>query len=428
MTGPARDDVDDAADVTDVDDPGDADGSPLAPQLADVPVWSPTEFLEVAKSRLQRAFEGSVTVAGVVVEHRDAKGFLTVTLGDLEPQGRFPTRLAVSFDPRTARRVLPEALEPQAQVQVEGTVDVWVNRGQIQLRGSSLVRVGSAGTQAAFDAALRTIDEERLGELVPPLPLFVRRLLLLAPVGTTLGDLTRDLGGWQPPTIVHRSLPGDSPDLGRLVAGAVSAAREDGEPAFDLVAIMRGGAIEPISGWDDVELLRTVDLLQRAGQPVLVAVGHADHTPLVYRVAGYGVRHTAEAGRWLADHNRSAAERIRAVALVPGFLAVRVARERERVARTGSDLDRALAAHLMRRREALERGAATLAAVVRARLVELRRRLSAAAGTLDAFTRGVALVTGEDGGAPLLEPGARLIIETADATVIATIDQVTRHA
>ena len=392
-----------------------------------IEVWSPTEFLEVAKQRLAAAFDGSVSVVGVVIEHRDAKGFLTVTLGDLEPQGRFPTRLAVSFDPRTARRVLPEALEPQAQVQVEGTVDVWVNRGQIQLRGLSLVRVGSAGTQAAYDAAVRTVVEERLGEVVPPLPLFVRRLLLLAPVGTTLGDLTRDLGGWQPPTIVHRSLPGDSPDLGRLVAGAVAAALEDGEDPFDLVAIMRGGAIEPISGWDDVDLLRTVDALQRSGTPVLVAVGHADHTPLVYRVAGYGVRHTAEAGRWLADHNLTAATRIRSLSGLPALLGVRLEREADRVERTGSALTLALRAHLQRRRDAVVRAGQDLGVAVRGRLGEARRRLDVAAGTLEAFTRGVALVTGPDGAAPVLEPGATLVIETADATVTATIDHVTRH-
>jgi len=393
----------------------------------EVQVWSPTEFLEVAKQRLIAAFEGPVSIVGVVIEHRDSKGFLTVTLGDLAPQGRFPTRLAVSFDPRTARSVLPEALEPQAQVQVEGTVDVWVNRGQIQLRGSALARVGSAGTQAAYDAAVRAIGEERLGEVVPPLPLFLRRLLLLAPVGTTLGDLTRDLGGWQPPAIVHRSLPGDSPDLGRLVARAVATALEDGEGPFDLVAVMRGGAIEPISGWDDIDLLRTVDALQRDGLPVLVAVGHADHTPLVYRVAGYGVRHTAEAGRWLADHNLDAATRIRTLEQLPGLLRVRVGQESERVGRTSVSLDAALRAHLARRAEAISREAAALVATVRGRLAEARRRLDAADGTLAGFTRGVALVTGPDGGPPVLERGARLVIETADATVSATIDDVTLH-
>jgi exonuclease VII large subunit len=394
---------------------------------AQVAVWSPTEFLEAAKTRLQGAFEGPVSVAGVVIEHRESKGFLTVTLGDLAPQARFPTRLSVSFDPRTARQVLPEALEPQTQVQVDGTVDVWVNRGQIQLRGLSLVRVGSAGTQAAYDAAVRAVAEERLGEVVPPLPLFVRRLLLLAPIGTTLGDLTRDLGGWQPPTIVHRSLPGDSPDLGRLIIGAVASARQDGEGPFDLVAVMRGGAIEPISGWDDVELLRCVDTLQRDGTPVLVAVGHADHTPLIYRVAGYGVRHTAEAGRWLADHNLTAATRIRTVAGLPGLLAVRLERESERVERTGTALSLALRAHLERRRQAVMRAAEGLTVAVGSRLSGIRRRLDAAAGTLEAFTRGVALVTGPDGGPPLLEPGATLVIETAEATVTATIDDVTRH-
>lgn len=389
--------------------------------------WSPTAFLEVVKERLAEAFDGRVVIEGVVIEHRDAKGFLTVTIGDLEPQGRFPTRLAVSFDPRTARQVLPEALLPQTHIQVEGGVDLWVNRAQVQVRGASLVRVGSAGTQAAYDAAVRTIGEERLGAMVPPLPLFIRRLLLLAPVGTTLGDLTRDLGGWHPPVIVHRSLPGDSPDLGRLVAGALDAARTEGEGPFDLVAIMRGGAIEPISGWDDVELLRTVDMLQRAGQAVLVAVGHADHNPLVYRVAGYGVRHTAEAGRWLADHNLVAATRIRGLDAAPTALRMHLERESQRIVRTGDALARAVTVHLARRSEALLRSAAGLTSAVRSRLVEVARRLMAASGTLDSFTRGVALVTGVDGGPAVYEPGAKVIIETADATVTATVDTVERH-
>jgi hypothetical protein len=392
-----------------------------------VNVWSPTAFLEVVKQRLAEVFDDRIVLEGVVIEHRDTKGFLTVTIGDLEPQGRYPTRLAIAFDPRIARQVLPEALVPQTHVQVEGTVDLWVNRAQVQLRGAALVRVGSAGTQAAYDAAVRAIGEERLGTTVPPLPLFIRRLLLLAPVGTTLGDLTRDLGGWQPPVIVHRSLPGDSPDLGRIVAGAVATATDDGEGPFDLVAIMRGGAIEPISGWDDVDLLRTVDRLQREGQAVLVAVGHADHNPLVYRVAGYGVRHTAEAGRWLADHNLAAATRIRSLDAAPAVLRMHLDREAQRIARTADALARSVAAHLARRGEALARGAAGLTTAVRARLAEVARRLAAANGTLDSFTRGVALVTGIDGGPAVYEPGASIIIETADVTVTATVETVRRH-
>jgi len=391
------------------------------------PVWSPTEFLEVAKQRLIASFAGPVSIVGVVIETRDSKGFLTVTLGDVEPQGRYATRLSVSVDPRSARQILPEALESQAQVQVEGTVDVWVNRAQIQLRATSLVRVGSAGTQAAYDAAVRAIAEERLGASVPPLPRFVRRLLLLAPVGTTLGDLTRDLGGWQPPKIVHRSLPGDSPDLGRLIAGAVRTAIDEGAGPFDLVAVMRGGAIEPISGWDDIELLRTVDALQRDGIPVLVAVGHADHTPLVYRVAGYGVRHTAEAGRWLADHNLAAATRIRALEALPGLLRVRIGQETERVARTDLALLAAIRAHLSRRTEAILRAAQNVEVALRGRLIDARRRLEAATSSLEAFTRGLALVTAPDGGPPDFTPGAGLLIETADVTVAATVDTVTRH-
>jgi exonuclease VII large subunit len=392
-----------------------------------LPVWTPTEFLEEASARLTRAFDGPVVVSGVVIETRESKGFVTVTLGDLEPQGRFATRLSVALDPRTLRQVVPEALAAQAHVQVEGTVDLWVNRAQVQIRCRTLVRVGSAGTQAAYDAAVRAIAEEQLGQVVPPLPLFVRRLLLLAPIGTTLGDLTRDLGGWQPPGIVHRSIPGDSPDLGAIVSSALATAHEDGQGPFDLVAIMRGGAIEPISGWDDVGLLRAVDRVQRTGLPVLIAVGHADHTPLVYRVAAYRVRHTAEAGRWLADHNRSAATRIRDLQSVGPALAMRLGHERERLRRTSDEVGRALLVHLARRADVVERTAGQLRQAVVGRIRELGRRLEAATGTLDSFSRGVALVTGPGGGPMLLEIGAQVTIETADATVTATIDHVHRH-
>ena len=377
-------------------------GDPAAPTAL-----SPTQLLEVVKDRLAVAFDAPVVVEGVVIEHRVANGgFMTVTLGDLEPVGKFPTRLAVNMGPREARAVLPAALEAQTRVQAEGSIDLWINRAQVQLRATSLVRVGAAATREAYEAAQRAIADERLGTVVPPLPLFLSRLLLLAPVGTTFGDLTRDLGGWQPPVLVHRSLPGDSPDLGALVERGVAAALADGDGPFDLVAVMRGGAIEPISGWDDVELLRAVDRLQRGGMPVLVAVGHADHNPLVYRVAGYRVRHTAEAGRWLADHNLRAAERIRGLDVVGPVLAARVAAERERVGRI--------------------RGA--LGDAVAARLAELRRRVATAAATLASFTRGMALVTAPDGGPAVLEPGAAIVLETADATITATIDTVRRHA
>lgn len=377
-------------------------GDPAAPTAL-----SPTQLLEVVKDRLAVAFDAPVVVEGVVIEHRVANGgFMTVTLGDLEPVGRFPTRLAVNMGPREARAVLPAALEAQTRVQAEGSIDLWINKAQVQLRATSLVRVGAAATREAYEAAQRAIAEERLGEVVPRLPLFLSRLLLLAPVGTTFGDLTRDLGGWQPPVIVHRSLPGDSPDLGALVELGVAAALADGDGPFDLVAVMRGGAIEPISGWDDVELLRAVDRLQRGGMPVLVAVGHADHNPLVYRVAGYRVRHTAEAGRWLADHNLRAAERIRGLDVLGPVLVARVAAERDRVVRI--------------------RGA--LGDAVAARLAELRRRVATAVATLTSFTRGMALVTAPDGGPAVLEPGSAIVLETADATITATIDTVRRHA
>jgi exonuclease VII large subunit len=405
---------------------------------------TPTSLLQEVGRRLTAAFDGPVVLEGRVVGVRVSKGWTTITLGDAEPSGRFPTRLQVSLDPRVAARTLPEALAEQTLVQVTGRLDLWVNRAEVQLKAVEVVRVGHSQTQAGFDLASAAIDAERLGEARPSLPLFLRRVLLLAPTGTTLGDLTRDLGGWHPPDIVHVPIPGDSPDLHHLVDAACGD-----HPDVDLVVVARGGAIEAISGWDDVQLLRCFDRLQRRGVPILVAVGHADHTPLVYRVAAYTVRHTAEAGRWLADHNLAAARRIRDLDVLPALLAQQLRARRERVEVAEAQLGTAVRAAVDRRRadvlassgrmtEAMAArlrqvsarhttAAQGVTATMARRLADRSHRLQLAAATLDGFRSGIALVTAADGSPARLVVGETLRIEVAQATVTARIDTVTRH-
>lgn len=383
---------------------------------------TPTSLLQEVGRRLDAAYDGPLVLEGRVVGVRVSRGWTTVTLGDAEPAGRFPTRLQVSLAPRVAARTLPEALAEQALVQVTGRLDLWVNRAEVQLKAVEVVRVGHSQTQQGFALARAAIDAERLGERRPPLPLFLRRVLLLAPTGTTLGDLTRDLGGWQPPEIVHVPIPGDSPDLHHLIASACADHRD-----VDLVVVARGGAIEAISGWDDLQLLRCVDRLQGGGVPILLAVGHADHIPLVYRVASHTVRHTAEAGRWLADHNRAAAARIRELERLPGFLARRVEARRDRVEVADRRLGEALRSMLGRRRTDLRTTSDRLPAALAHRIAERARRHELAAATLDGFRTGIALVTADDGSPARFEVGESLRIEVAQATVTARIQTVVRH-
>jgi exonuclease VII large subunit len=407
--------------------------------------YTPTRFLREVARRLLTAFQGTVVVTGRVVAVRVSGGWTTLTLADEDARGRRPTRLQVSVSPRVAARTVPQALVEQTVVQVEGTVDLWIERAEVQLRAVSIVRTGHSQTQASYEAAEAAIAAERLGEVRPALPLFLRRVLLLAPHGTTLGDLTRDLGGWQPPEIRHRPIPGDSPDLHRLIGDAVRADRD-----VDLVVLARGGTIEAISGWDDLELLRILDRMQRAGIPVLAAIGHADHTPLVYRVCGYTVRHTAEAGRWLADHNRTAALRIAAAETeLPAALGRLLDRTAGRIDTAGQQVRAELRRHLSTRDRALDAArqevrtavrlrlgqaetrhrtaAADLRAAMHRCLADAERRVELAAATLDGFRRGVALVTAIDGTPARFEVGERLRIEVADATATATIDTVVRH-
>jgi exonuclease VII large subunit len=395
--------------------------------------------------RLLTAFQGTVLVTGRVVGVRVNGGWTTLTLADEDARGRRPTRLQVSVSPRVAARTVPQALVEQTVVQVEGTIDLWIDRAEVQLKAVAVVRTGHSQTQASYEAATTAIATERLGEVRPPLPLFLRRVLLLAPHGTTLGDLTRDLGGWQPPEILHRPIPGDSPDLHRLIGDAVRADRD-----VDLVVLARGGTIEAISGWDDLELLRILDRMQRAGIPLLVAVGHADHTPLLYRVCGYTVRHTAEAGRWLADHNRTAALRIAAAETeLPSALGRLLDRTAERIDTAEQQARTGLRRHLDTRAGTIGAASRALTAALRFRLAQAgerhrsasddlraaigrcltdaERRVELVAATLDGFRSGLALVTAADGAPARFEVGEHLRIEVADATATATIDTVVRH-
>jgi exonuclease VII large subunit len=414
--------------------------------IPEPPTYRPSTLLAAARARLRAAFRDPVVVTGRVVDaRRNPQGWVTLTIADAEPTTAHPTRLEVALPPSVVRRTVPQALALQALIQVAGTVELWVARALVQLQASEVVRVGHTQTQATYDAAVAAIGAERLGEHRPRLPLFLRRVLLLAPRGTTLGDLTRDLGGWQPPDIVHRPIPGDSPDLHRLVAAAVRADRD-----VDVVVLARGGTIEAISSWDDVELLRLLERIQRAGIPVLLAVGHAQHTPLAYRVCGYTVRHTAEAGRWLAEHNRTAAVRIAdAAAELPAALGRLLDRTDERIGQAADQARAGLLGHLATRERALEAGRMAMAAALRTRqgqaeqrhraaeaaltaamrrcLHDATRRVDLAAATLGGFHSGIALVADVDGGVARFEVGARLRIEVADATALATIDEVVRH-
>jgi exonuclease VII large subunit len=420
-------------------------GAVITSERAERLVYRPSTLLAAARGRLRRAFPEPVVVAGRVVDVRAGRrGWLTVTIADAEPSGSLPPRLEVTLAPSVVRSTVPEALALQTLVQVEGSVELWVAAARVQVVAREVVRTGHSQTQATYDAAVAAIAAERLGAQVPRLPPFLRRVLLLAPHGTTLGDLTRDLGGWQPPHIVHRPIPGDSPDLHQLVGAAVRAHRD-----VDLVVLARGGTIEAISGWDDLQLLRLLDRIQCAGIPVLLAIGHAQHTPLVYRVCGYTVRHTAEAGRWLAEHNRTTALRIAAAAELPAALGRLLDRTDERITAAAERARRGLAGHLVARERALAGSDTALAAALRTRLrqaeqrhradagaltmalsrclSDAERRVELAAATLGGFHSGIALVADVDGGPARFEVGARLRIEVADATALATIDEVVRH-
>lgn len=417
------------------DDPGrtqPGDDAGRTPPSDDTGRMQPSEALRRAAQRMAREWRGTVRLRGRVCavrrqETRRGDVFVHLELGDLEVEvsrrGRAVNRrLAVTVPPLVVGRTTAEALTAEAIVDVDGAATLSDFDGRLTVQALQVVRAGTAASAAELAAARAAITAERLAEPAPPLPALVRRLLVCAPsVGeaTNPEDFRIGLGRRLAPAVTMAHVPANSPDVPALVEAAVR--RFDGTP--DLVVLARGGTIEAGSVWDGLELLRCVHHIQRAGVPVMAAVGHAAYTPLVYDVAAHAAEHPTVAARTIRDHNLATEARVEAAAAVGALLAERVATTRQHVVelgdRTRGELDRMLG----ERSERLAAATGGTAVGLARQLETAQRRWLAASRTLGGFERGIALVSDEAGGPARLEVGERIVVRSAARTVVARIEE-----
>lgn len=313
----------------------------------------------VARLRARLGIEfGDVRVAGEIGSlHRSRLGHWYFDLKDPDAQLR-----AVLFRASAARL----AFEPEEGMQVvaRGRLDVYPERGALQLVVEGLAPSGEGALRAAFEQMKRRLEAEGLFDPSHrrPLPLLPRRIgLITSAGGAALLDFVRalrrrDAGGEV--LLFDARVQGDT--AWRDVARGLRLL--DGWPGVDVIVLARGGgSLEDLWTFNREELVRAVFA---AETPVVSAVGHEADVVLTDLVADL----------------RAATPTAAAEVVLPdgAALRARLADLRRRVVSRQADRLRELSWRLEALRTALVHPADRLTELAR-RLGELRGRLVRAA-------------------------------------------------
>jgi exodeoxyribonuclease VII large subunit len=222
-------------------------------------------------SRLLEDQVGRIWVTGEVTDlHRAGSGHVYFSLKD--ESGRVKAALF-----RSAARRLPFELEDGAEVVVYADVQIYAQRGDLQLIVREVEPRGLGALQLAFEQLRRRLEEEGLFEpgRKRPLPAFPRRLgVVTSPTGAAIRDVIEVAGQRFPGTPILISptrVQGDGADreivraLERLTA---TAGCED----VDVVLLVRGGgSLEDLMSFNSEIVARAV---AACPIPVLCGVGH----------------------------------------------------------------------------------------------------------------------------------------------------------
>ncbi len=336
------------------DEPAERDES--ADRPADPPV-SVGELVGRLRARLGIEF-GHVCVAGEIGSlYRSRLGHWYFDLKDAAAQLR-----SVLF--RSASDRLAFEPEEGMQVVARGRLDVYPERGVLQLVVEHLVPSGEGALRAAFEQMKRRLDAEGLFDPAHrrPLPQLPRRIgLVTSAGGAALHDFLRALQ--------RRQLGGDVLLYDARVQGP-AAWREvvrglrllDGWPGVDVIVLARGGgSLEDLWTFNREELVRAVF---EAETPIVSAIGHEVDVVLTDLVADLRApTPTAAAELVLPDG---------------AALRARLGELRQRIASRQSDRLRELGWRLEALRRALVHPADRLDELGR-RIAEARRRLLGAA-------------------------------------------------
>ncbi len=392
-----------------------------------VPVLGVSELVERLRGTLRDAF-GEVRVEGEIASlFRSRPGHLYF---DLKDEGALVR--AVMF--RGAASAI--GFEPQdgMLVQARGRLDVYAERGTLQLVLSELRPCGEGALRAAFEKLKAKLAAEGLfdAEHKRPLPFLPRRIGLVTSIqGAVIHDFLRAL---------RRRFPASEVVVWDARVQGEGAWREivlglhllDADPSVEVIVLARGGgSLEDLWNFNREELVRAVFELTT---PVVSAIGHETDWVLSDLVAdARAATPTAAAALVVPD----AAQLLQRVDELELRMATRVRALVRELAHRLEALRRALVHPARRLRESAlllrELRLRIAAAAVRAH-ERAAARLAGIAGRLDALSplavlgRGYGLAFRESDGAILRDarqatPGEAILVRLARGRLRATVSE-----
>jgi len=363
------------------DEPAPADAAAPDAGPAEESPLSVSDLVASVKHALNDAFPGRVTVVGELSNFKHhSSGHMYFRLKDAD------TAIdAAMFRGRAAK--LKFAPADGLEVVVEGRVDVYEARGQLQLYVERMTPRGAGALELAFRQLCDKLRAEGLfdAEAKKPIVRLPRAIgVVTSPTGAALRDIRRTLHRrWPAATVflLGSLVQGDS--AAAEVAQAVALLDANAERlGIETIIIARGGgSLEDLWAFNEEVLARAIFA---CATPVISGVGHETDVTIADMVADCrAATPTAAAELAVPD----AAELRRHLAAVGARLA-RTAAERLRSARAALDgvlrsvVFRDPAARLRAQMQRTDELSHRLASALRGRLVEAGRRLAPAANRL----------------------------------------------
>ena len=313
------------------------------------------------------------------------------------PRGQFD---ALRLDLRNGERV-----------HVYGRPELFEQRGELRLRALGIERFGLGEHLAALERLKQKLAAEGLfaPERKRPLPRFPRRIgLVTGNDAAAKRDVIASVQARFPPArLVVAETFVQGPRAAEAVAGSLRTICA--EPEVDVVVLARGGgSFEDLLPFSDERVVRAV-----AGCPVPIvsAVGHEQDTPLCDLAADVRASTPTAAARLVVpDLDELLASLARARAGLGRGARRSVERHAERLASSGTRLERAAGLIGERRRAGVERSAAKLRAL--SPLATLERGYAIVRHEGVVVRSAVALAVGDD-----------IDVRVADGGVSATVTE-----
>ena len=327
-------------------------------------------------------------------------------------------------------------IEPGMVLLVHGKVQLYRDRGQVQLILDSAQPAGVGDLFLAFEQLRKRLEAEGLFDpgVKRPLPGFPRRVgIVTSEAGAALRDVLKVLRRRCP---VVPALLAHAPVQGEVAAAALvrSLRRVAVRPGVDVVLLVRGGgSIEDLASFNDEQLARAI---RSCPVPVVVGVGHETDYTIADFAADVRAATPSMAAEMavpdLADLRRLVLERRQRLGLA---VTHEVAAKQERMRSARERLGRqSPVRRLPELRQRLDDRQERLGVALRAGIERGRRALEGERRRLEALSpmavlgRGYSLARDERGAVVMsvagLAPGRRLTTVFADGSVVGEVLEV----